>query len=173
MPTRPAALLGHNSLPKARPDPRATSARYGASPIRGKRILYVDDEPLFRQATNRVLRRAGAICLLAGTHDQAVALAGGEPALALAILDFHMPDGYVGQLVKRLRRARPSLPLIGTSGAERRSEFAQHGVTQFLEKPWQLGDLVRAVELVSASNPPFPGAVSPDPWISAGSRRGY
>jgi CheY-like chemotaxis protein len=163
MPTRPAALLAYSSLPKARPDPRATSARYGASPIRGKRILYVDDEPLFRQATNRVLRRAGAICLLAGTHDQAVALAGGEPALALAILDFHMPDGYVGQLVKRLRRARPSLPLIGTSGAERRSEFAQHGVTQFLEKPWHLGDLVQAVELVSASNPPFPGAVCPDP----------
>jgi CheY-like chemotaxis protein len=169
----PTAPLGDNSLPKARPHLRATSARYGASPIRGKRILYVDDEPLFRQATNRVLRRAGAICLLAGTHDQAVALVGGEPELALAILDFHMPDGYVGQLVKRLRRARPSLPLIGTSGAERRTEFAQHGVTQFLEKPWQLGDLVRAVELVSASNPRRQGVESPDPCVSAHSRRGY
>jgi len=84
-----------------------------------------------------------------------------------------MPDGYVGQLVKRLRRACPSLPLIGTSGAERRSEFAQHGVTRFPEKPWQLGDLVRAVELVSASSPRSRGAISPDPWISARSRRGY
>jgi CheY-like chemotaxis protein len=166
MSTRLTAPLGYNSLPKARPDPRATSARYGASPIRGKRILYVDDEPLFRQATSRVLRRAGAICLLAGTHDQAVALAGGEPELALAILDFHMPDGYVGQLVKRLRRTRPLLPLIGTSGAERRSEFAQHGVTQFLEKPWQLGDLMRAVERVSASKPRSQDAVFPDRWIS-------
>lgn len=161
--SRQREAAGTRRAAQGQPGPRATSARYGASPIRGKRILYVDDEPLFRQATSRVLRRAGAICLLAGTHDQAVALAGGEPELALAILDFHMPDGYVGQLVKRLRRARPSLPLIGTSGAERRSEFAQHGVTQFLEKPWHLGDLVRAAERVSASNPHFPGAVSPDP----------
>ncbi len=124
---------------------RATSARYGASRIRGKRILYVDDDPLLRRVTSGWLQDAGAICLLADTHDQAVTLVGGEPELALAILDFQMPDGDVGHLVKRLRTARAVLPLIGTSGADRRNEFAKRGVTQFLEKPWQLGDLVRAV----------------------------
>jgi len=128
-----------------KPDPRATSARYGASQVRGKRILYVDDDLLLRRATSRLLRGAGAICLLADTHDQAVTLVGGEPELALAILDFHMPDGDVGHLVKRLRTARAVLPLIGTSGADRRNEFAERGVPHFLEKPWQLGDLVRAV----------------------------
>jgi len=56
-----------------------------------------------------------------------------------------MPDGDVGSLVKRLRVARALLPLIGTSGADRRNEFAQRGVTRFLEKPWQLDELVRAV----------------------------
>jgi CheY-like chemotaxis protein len=149
-------------------DPRATSARLGASGIRGKRLLYVDDDPSVRRATNGLLRDAGAICLLAGTHDQAVTLVADEPQLALAILDFQMPDGDVEHLVKRLRAARAWLPLIGTSGADRRDEFAARGVTQFLEKPWQLVDLVRAV---GASNPQLQGVVPLDPWISAPSLR--
>lgn len=127
------------------PDPCATAAGYAVSPIRGKRILYVDDSQLLRRATGGLLGDAGAICLLASTHDQAVALVGDEPELALAILDFQMPDGDVGHLVKRLRTARAVLPLIGTSAIDRRDEFAERGVNQFLEKPWELGDLMRAV----------------------------
>ena len=126
-------------------EPRATSTGYGLSRIRGKRILYVDDDSFLRRLTGRLLGAAGAICLLAGTHDQAVTLAGGEPELALAILDFQMPDGDVAHLVKRLRTARAVLPLIGTSAIDRRNEFAECGVVQFLEKPWEVGDLVRAV----------------------------
>jgi DNA-binding NtrC family response regulator len=91
-----------------------------------------------------LLGTAGAICLLADTHDQALKLVGDEPELVVAILDFQMPDGDVGDLVKRLRTARPWLALIGTSAIDRRYEFAQRGVTQFLEKPWKLLELVQA-----------------------------
>jgi CheY-like chemotaxis protein len=94
------------------PDRRATAARYVVSPIRGKRILYVDDNRFLRRITGLLLEDAGAICLLAGTHDQAVTLVSDERELALAILDFQMPDGDVGHLVKRLRTARAVLPLI-------------------------------------------------------------
>ena len=125
--------------------PHETSTGYSLSPIRGKRILYVDDDRFLRRVTGRLLGAAGAICLLAGTHDQAVTLVRGEPKLALAILDFQMPDGDVAHLVKRLRTACSVLPLIGTSATDRRNEFAERGVLQFLEKPWELGDLVRAL----------------------------
>ena len=74
-----------------------------------------------------------------------------------------MPDGDVGRLAKRLWAARALLPLIGTSGADRRSEFAARGVTRFLEKPWQLGDLLRALD---TSNPRFRRVVPLDPWMS-------
>jgi len=123
----------------------AESAGSFVSRLRGKRILYVDDDSSLRRVTGGLLGDAGAICLLAGTHDQAVTLVAHEPHLALAILDFQMPDGDVGRLVKRLRAARAVLPLIGTSAIDRRDEFAERGVTQFLEKPWELGDLARAV----------------------------
>ena len=124
---------------------RRIAPTYGPSPFRGKRILYVDDDSCLRFVTGRLLGHAGAICLLAGTHDQAVTLVRDEPELALAILDFQMPDGDVGKLVKRLRAARAELPLLGTSATDRQREFAERGVTRFLEKPWQLEDLVRAV----------------------------
>ena len=126
-------------------DLHANAAQFGVSRIRGKRILYVDDERFLRRVTSALLGDGGAICLIAGTHDEAVTIARSEPELALAILDFQMPDGDVGHLVKRLRAACAVLPLIGTSAIDRRSEFAERGVTQFLEKPWQLDDLVRAV----------------------------
>jgi CheY-like chemotaxis protein len=128
-----------------RPDLDAVFFTAGPSRIRGKRILYVDDDPCLRRVTSAVLREAGAICLPAGTHDQAVAFVDADPGFALAILDFEMPDGDVGHLVKRLRSVRALLPLIGTSGGDRRDDFAERGVTRFLEKPWQLADLEIAV----------------------------
>jgi CheY-like chemotaxis protein len=126
-------------------DPYGPSASAGERRIRGKRILYVDDDLFLRRVTGSWLGDAGAVCLLAGTHDQAVRLVNAEPRLALAILDFQMPDGDVGHLVKRLKAARAALPLVGTRAIDRSGEFAERGVTRFLEKPWQLADLVRAV----------------------------
>jgi len=128
-----------------RRDPHAAAADYGASRIRGKRVLCVDDSILIRRATGAMLMDAGAVCLLAGTHDQAIAFVVSEPELALAILDFQMPDGDVGRLIQRIRTARAALPLIGNSAIDYREEFAERGVTRFLEKPWQLEDLVREV----------------------------
>jgi len=119
--------------------------------IDGKRVLYVDDEPLMRLAVARLLRRAGAVCIGAGTHDEAVVLLSFEPALDLAILDFQMPDGDVSRLVRRLRLQQPRLPLLGTSGADCRSEFAARGVDDFLPKPWALDDLIRVADWSKAA----------------------
>jgi CheY-like chemotaxis protein len=111
-----------------------------------RRILYVDDELSMRLAVTRLLRGAGAVCIGTGTHDQAVVLLAFEPTLDLAILDFEMPDGDVGRLVRRLHWQRPDLPLVGTSGSDQRSEFAARGVDRFLPKPWALDDLIRVAD---------------------------
>ncbi len=116
------------------------------SRIHGRRILYVDDELSMRLAVARVLRGAGAVCLGSATHDQAVVLLAFEPRVDLAILDFQMPDGDVGRLVKRLHWQRSALPLVGTSGSDQRAEFAARGVDRFLPKPWALDDLIRVAD---------------------------
>ena len=128
------------------------------SRIRGRRILYVDDESLMRCAVARLLRGAGAVCVGAGTHDQAVVQLAFEPRLDLAILDFQMPDGDVGRLVGRLLRQRPGLPMVGTSASDRHAEFAARGVDRFLPKPWTLDDLIRVADWSEA--PRSRGAVS-------------
>ncbi len=125
--------------------PQSSLARPSTGPILGKRILYVDDEDLLRRVSSRTLGRAGAICITAGTHAQAVMIAGREPELALVILDYQMPDGDIGLLVARLRAAHPELPLIGNSGDDRRREFAERGVAVFLAKPWTVDTLARAM----------------------------
>lgn len=126
------------------------------SRILGRRILYVDDEALMRHAVARLLRGAGAVFLGAGTHDQAIALLGFESPLDLAILDFQMPDGDPGYLARRLRGRWPSLPVVGTSGLDRRSEFAARGVDRFLRKPWTLDDLIQVADWSEASGDRLP-----------------
>lgn len=123
-------------------DPSSDPRGRRRSRLCGRRILYVDDELMMRRAVARLVRRAGAVCLDTSSHDEAVVLLAFEPLLDLAILDFQMPDGDVGQLVRRLRRLRPALPLVGTSATDRRSEFAARGVDRFLLKPWAIDDLV-------------------------------
>lgn len=118
---------------------------WGRARIEGKRILYVDDDPLIRRVAARLLRGAGAACSAAGTHDEAVALLL-DVAFDLAILDFQMPDGDVSRLVRRLRLQQPSLRLLGTSGVDCRAEFAARGVGDFLPKPWALDDLIRVAD---------------------------
>jgi CheY-like chemotaxis protein len=114
--------------------------------MRGRRILYVDDELLMRLAVARLLRGAGAVCLGSDSHDQAVVLLAFEPRLDLAILDFQMPDGDVARLVQRLRWQQPAIPLVGTSATDRSSEFAARGIDRFLPKPWTLDDLIRVAD---------------------------
>jgi CheY-like chemotaxis protein len=129
-----------------RVDRFARSRARRRSLIRDRRILYVDDELLMRIAVARLLRGAGAVCIGTATHDQAVVLLAFEPTLDLAILDFEMPDGDVGRLVRRLHWQRPALPVVGTSAGDRSSEFAERGVDRFLPKPWALDDLIRVAD---------------------------
>mgnify|MGYP000369978951 CR=1 FL=1 len=67
------------------------------------------------------------------------------PSLDLAILDYQMPDGDIGQLVERLRAVRPALRLIGNSSENRRREFSERGIVHFLDKPWKIEALVHAM----------------------------
>jgi hypothetical protein len=93
------------------------------SRIHGRRILYVDDDLLMRLSVARLLRGAGAVCIGTDTHDRAVVLLPFEPLLDLAILDFQMPDGDVGRLVRRplpgkaldARRTDPRRGLVGSA----------------------------------------------------------
>jgi PAS domain S-box-containing protein len=127
-PAQPAA-------PAAAPDvPRGT----------GQTILVCDDEEFIRDISSEILTRAGYRVLCATGGAQAITLAS-DPAqpIALVIMDVMMP-GLTGDLVAlELRRLRPGLPvlfstgMVSESGPEKslREQLAQPH-TGLLAKPY-------------------------------------
>lgn len=133
---------------------RATRAPPGLNPIQGKRLLYVDDDPLLRRFATRLLARAGATCCPVGTHDDAVEILCRTPRLDLAILDVHMPDGDVAQLVPRLWAVRPGLCLIGTSKCRPRPGFRRVRRGAIHRKALEPGGAAPSCELVTGEPTP-------------------
>lgn len=117
----------------------------------GETILVVDDEPDVREVLSRTLEHAGYRVLQAADGAEALrlfALHGGDVALVLTDLDMPGMDGTV--LLHQLRRLRPELPAVISSGvlggrmAERRiKELHKLGVAALLNKPYS-GDTVLA-----------------------------
>jgi two-component system, cell cycle sensor histidine kinase and response regulator CckA len=114
-------------------------------------ILLVEDEPAVRSLTRTILERAGYKVIEAANGAEGVRAfenCGGR--IDLALTDVVMPDGMSGrQLADRLRKMRPALRVIFTSGYS--ADFAGRELSldegqSFLQKPatpWQIREAVR------------------------------
>jgi len=143
--------------------PRATSVtgdglaptpiELAAAPA-GTTVLIVEDEAQVRGAAARVLRRAGYTVLECQNGADALALweqRGAE--VALVVTDVVMPQVGGRELVRRLRAAGASVPVLFISGyAEGATpdRTDDTGLSTFLAKPFDIRVFVRTVgELVS------------------------
>ena len=120
----------------------------GTPPARRRTLLVIDDNPTLRAACMEALRR---------TPEYVVALAQDGPSgLAMArchepdvvLVDLFMPGMDGIEVIRRMRKDRPGLPVIGITGdgaaasaAERRLEFRM----QWLIKPFTPAELREAV----------------------------
>jgi two-component system, cell cycle sensor histidine kinase and response regulator CckA len=114
-----------------------------------ERVLLVEDNPVVRQAEERILRDAGydvyaaengvaALCVVAALH---------EPVDVL-ITDLKMPEMGGRAMVARLREDWPELPALLVSGYEPGNVFDLVTLperTRFLEKPFTADALLGAV----------------------------
>lgn len=116
----------------------------GSWPRRG-RVLIVDDHELIRLTSAALLSAAGATCYTARTHAEALRYLLEDPGIEVAILDYEMPDGDVGKLIREALELRPELILIGNSGADNRDNFRDRGVERYVPKPWQVPALVATI----------------------------
>jgi len=82
----------------------------------GQTILVVDDEPNVRQAVCRMLESAGFQVHSCGGVDDAVETAAGIDKLDLLVTDMTMPGMSGRDLVAKLRKRRPTLPVLFTTG---------------------------------------------------------
>ncbi len=77
------------------------------------------------------------------------------------VLDMTMPNLNGEETFRRLRRLRPSLPVLLSSGyneQEATSRFTGKGLAGFLQKPYRAQDLIEHVKRALASEHPEPGS---------------
>jgi CheY-like chemotaxis protein len=117
----------------------------------------VDDEPSIRTFLASALERRG-LRVEVLTDGEAVLPwiaehAGGRPPVDAVVMDMMMPvvDGL--EASNALRAAWPGIPVVissGYTGRESIEALLGSGPTLLLEKPYQVDDLLRALERVLA-----------------------
>jgi len=122
--------------------------------IADKRLLVVDDNATNRKILSLQTARWGAECAAFETPQAALdALAQGA-AFDLAILDMHMPGMDGVMLARRIRAARPGLPMILFSSLGLRDAEAEAGLfAAFLAKPLRQSQLFDTLATQFAAGP--------------------
>ena len=114
--------------------------------LRSHQILFVEDEPMLRDLTRRVLMEAGFSVLEAANAAQALEFAGRpEVDLDLLLTDVVMPGMSGVELADTLRRRLPGLRVLLMSGYTEEIVLAEDSDYAFVAKPFTPQSLVDAV----------------------------
>lgn len=118
-------------------------------------ILIVDDEAPVRRVASAMLSRAGFDALTAEDGAQALDMLGRRHDIDLVLLDLSMPRMDGAQLFSEIRKLRPDVPVLVSSGYAQGSVTVPIGPshkTGFLRKPYVQAELIEAVSgLMQAS----------------------
>jgi DNA-binding response OmpR family regulator len=122
------------------------------SPIPGKHILLVDDDPTVRDSLNDVLVSKGYVVVPAENGQQALERAGRQP-VDLALLDLNMPVKNGWDTFERLTAEHPLLPIIIITARPNQLFTAVNaGVGALLEKPMDIPMLLRTMKRLLAES---------------------
>ena len=140
LPTAPPALEASVQHPA-----KTAFARSGS-----ETLLLVEDDPAVREFAVAVLRSQGYRVLQATSGIDALEVWKWHQArIALLVTDLVLPDGLGGmELAARLRREKPALKVVLTSGYENEvsgAEFRPPAGTHFIHKPYKPQSLAQIV----------------------------
>lgn len=116
--------------------------------IRGT-ILLVEDEPILREATARLLQSSGFDVIEAPNAKKALELfQDNSRHIDVLMTDLSLPGGSGVQLGQDIRRKFPDLPILFTSGYFNGSsdEAFLGGSAHCLPKPYMRAELVAKIE---------------------------
>lgn len=124
---------------------RADSKRSGT-------ILLVDDEPLMRIVGESLLSELGYNVILAADGEQAVEVfRNRHKDILIVLLDMIMPRMDGKEAYRIMRHIAPDVRVILSSGFSRDNdleEMRREGVCAFIEKPYQIDTLTKALDAV-------------------------
>jgi DNA-binding NtrC family response regulator len=114
----------------------------------------VEDEPELRNLVQGYLEHRGLRCCAVGDAEAAIrSLA--RTRFDLVVSDVHLPGASGLDLLASIRRDLPKMPVLLISGAKdpRISAAARRLDAKFLEKPFELPNLLEAVLDALATEP--------------------
>ena len=132
-----------------KPKPETNKKR--EHPLKGNRILVVDDSSEIRLLVQRLLGNAGARVDAASSGKKAVVLAS-ECHYDLILLDIQMPrmDGY--ETLKEIRKTGCQAPVVALTAhamKEDREKAMQAGFSSFVTKPMKTDKIIRLVQTLN------------------------
>ena len=113
-----------------------------------KTIMIVDDEPDIRASVKSILEKQGYIVVVAVNGDDCLKkLKTTKPDLIL--MDIMMPGTPVREVVKKIKDIKIAyLSVVRTSEAEKEDLFGQSNIVDFIQKPFDIKDLVARVKKI-------------------------
>ena len=118
--------------------------------FRGKgTVLVVDDEDIVRTTAKMALERYGYEVLVAADGAEALECLRNTPQISLVLLDLTMPVMSGEEALQEMRRMRPDLRVILSSGyneVEAIRRFRGQGLSGFLQKPYTADALGEKVQ---------------------------
>jgi CheY-like chemotaxis protein len=119
-------------------------------------ILIVEDDVLVRLVIAEHLRAEGFEVIEANNGREAMDVIDSQVAVDLVFTDCNMPGGLEGRsLLAWLKRERPGLPVILTSGTLPAEAGETVSPGQFIAKPYQVRDVARCIRALL--KPAYPG----------------
>ncbi len=120
-----------------------------ADPLRGKAFLVIDDEESMLEVVRYFLELEGFKVITASTGHEGVAKFRENPAeIGAVFLDLSMPDLAGGKVFLDIRKVRHDVPVLVVSGHSKAhviEHFKGQRHTDFLQKPFDIEELMEKV----------------------------
>ncbi|MDD5285490.1 MAG: response regulator, partial [Desulfuromonadaceae bacterium] len=111
-------------------------------------VLLVDDEETVRGIGTEMLKELGFSTITADDGREAVEIFNSTPDIAFVVLDLTMPHMNGEQCFQELRRIKPDVKVIMSSGFsenEVTQKFVGKGLAGFIQKPYKLSALKETI----------------------------
>ncbi|NMG32507.1 ATP-binding protein [Aromatoleum evansii] len=146
------------ALPQAASDTRPDSAQ------RALDVLLVEDDEINRIVCVRYLESLGHRPLVAGDGEEAIALLGQRRApLDAVLMDISLPGASGVEVAREIRKldggrwaAVPVIAMSAHVSADAVARYVDAGMAGFLSKPFDRGQLARALAAATAASPATP-----------------
>lgn len=127
-------------------------------------LLLVDDEPDFLESAEDCLRSKGYLVKLASGGEEAIKIIKAEPP-DIVFLDIVMPEMDGLETLRQIRKFNKEIPVVMLTGypsSKHMVETDQLGISGFLPKSTEFGEMIGMIETLLNRHRDLPKTKNPE-----------